>query len=80
MAVVACEDACDLTYACVLEEQEQEVLWVQVQLPTRRWWRGPYSDRDQACAAASALDCVARRRWAQESKTRVRTWLLGADE
>jgi hypothetical protein len=59
---VDCEEAWDLTYACVVEE-EREVFWVHVQLPTRRWWRGPYSDREQAYAAAIAADSVARRCW-----------------
>ena len=58
-----CEEARDLTYACVVEEDERGVFWVQVQLPTRRWWRGPYSDREQAYAAAIAADLVARRCW-----------------
>ena len=58
-----CEEAWDLTYACVVEEDESGVFWVQVQLPTRRWWRGPYPDREQAYAAAAAADLVARRRW-----------------
>jgi hypothetical protein len=60
---VDCEEAWDLTYACVVEEDERGVFWVQVQLPTRRWWRGPYSDREQAYAAAIAADLVARRCW-----------------
>jgi len=60
---VDCEEAWDLTYACVVEEEEKEVFWVQMQLPTRRWWRGPYSGREQAYAAAIAADLVARRWW-----------------
>ena len=58
-----CEEAWDLTYACVVGEDECGVFWAQVQLPTRRWWRGPYPDREQAYAAAAAADLVARRRW-----------------
>ena len=58
-----CEEAWDLTYACVVEEDERGVFWAQVQLPTGRWSWGPYSDREQAYAAAIAADLVARRRW-----------------
>jgi len=55
-----------LTYACILEASDGGVFWVHVQLPTGRLSRGPYGDTEDARAAASALDRVARRRWTQE--------------
>ena len=63
MQTVDCEEAWDLTYACVVEEDERGVFWAQVQLPTRRWWRGPYSDREHACVAAKAAYSVSQRCW-----------------
>jgi uncharacterized membrane protein len=50
-------------YACILEVEGGGPFWVSVQLPAGRLSRGPYGDRDQALAAASALDKVAQRRW-----------------
>ena len=57
-----------LTYTSVLKGEDAGVFWVHVQVPTGRLAMGPYRDEERARTAASALESVARRRWAQKAR------------
>jgi hypothetical protein len=57
-----------LTYTSVLKGEDAGVLWVHLQVPTGRLAMGPYRDEEHARAAASALERVAQRRWAQKAR------------
>jgi hypothetical protein len=65
---MSCETERLLTYTSVLKGEDAGVLWVHVQVPTGRLAMGPYRDEEHAQAAASALERVAQRRWAQKAR------------
>jgi len=54
------------TYVSILDRADDETVWLHVQLPTGALLRGPYHGPEDAQPAATALERVARRRWAQD--------------
>ncbi len=55
-------------YVSILEGCDDGTVWLQVQLPTGPLLRGPYHGPEDARRAATALERVARRRWAQDAR------------
>lgn len=53
------------TYVTILDCREDGTAWLQVHMPTVALTRGPYRAFEEAQQVASALERVARRRWAQ---------------
>jgi len=54
------------TYVSILGSGDDGTVWLHVQLPTGALLRGPYHGPEDTQPAATALERVARRRWAQD--------------
>jgi hypothetical protein len=55
------------TYVSILGSGDDGTVWLHVQLPTGALLRGPYHGPEGAQPAATALERVAGRRWAQDN-------------
>ena len=56
-----------MTYVTILYCCEDGTFWLRVHMPGGSLARGPYETPEEAHRAASALERVARRRWAQHA-------------